>query len=160
MPNRNSIGPSAASTTTSGSSRNDIMMHAAAAASAYGSKLISKNSSKQNKDTDSTKQTLDDSVTPGAHSYTTQMYNPKPLGEHLTSDLNELKKQYIKLKERQRQAHIIVQGASDQHRRKLLNKSTSSPPLSSNNSANLRSVRRSNVYGIGSDSSTSKPTSK
>ena len=57
-------------------------------------------------------------VTPGAFSYVTQMHNPKPIDAHLTLDLNELKKRYITLKKRQRQAHIIIQTASDQNRLK------------------------------------------
>lgn len=59
-----------------------------------------------------------DHVTPGAFSFITQMHNPKSLSEQLTLDLNELKKQYKKLKERQRQAQIIIQTASAQHRLK------------------------------------------
>lgn len=59
-----------------------------------------------------------DNVTPGAFSFITQMHNPKSLSEQLTLDLNELKKQYKKLKERQRQAQIIIQTASAQHQLK------------------------------------------
>jgi hypothetical protein len=46
------------------------------------------------------------------------MHQPKPLSEHLTLDLDELKKQYKKLRERQRQAHIIIQTASLHNRQK------------------------------------------
>jgi hypothetical protein len=50
-------------------------------------------------------------MTPGAFSYTKQMYDPKPLEEQLTLDLAELRKQYKKLKERQQQAQVIIQTA-------------------------------------------------
>lgn len=139
MPNRQISSSSASNMPSPSSTTNDIMLHAAAAASAYGSKLVTTKNKKDRKSTskDSSseqqqQQKLSDdvsSVTPGAFSYIAQMYNPKPLGDHLTSDLNELKKQYKKLKERQQQAHIIVQAASDQHRRSLLQKNNSSPPL-------------------------------
>ena len=123
-----------ASNLPSGSTRNDIIIHAAAAASAYGSKLITSNKSQKEKiksnESTPTQQKLSDdvsSVTPGAFSYISQMYSPKPLGDQLTSDLSELKKQYKKLKERQQQAHIIVQAASDHHRRSLMQRHNSSP---------------------------------
>ncbi len=101
--------------------RNDIMMTAAAAASSYVTKSL-KTKSNQVKESDK-----DDisKVSPGAFSYITQMHNPKPLEEHLTLDLNELKKQYKKLKERQRQAHIIIQTASEHHRLKQTSKTDS-----------------------------------
>ena len=67
--------------------RKDIMMTAAAAASNTFSLGQQKN---KNNDISS--------VTPGAFSFVTQMYNPKPLSEHLTLDLDELKQQYKKLK--------------------------------------------------------------
>jgi len=113
MPNR-SISNTSHASLPHNSTRNEIMLQAAAAASVYGTKLVagsgsSKKSPKQH-------QALDD-ATPGAFSYITQMYSPKPLGEELTSDLNELKKQYQKLKERQRQAYVIVHSASDQYKK-------------------------------------------
>ncbi|RNA24186.1 TBC1 domain family member [Brachionus plicatilis] len=80
----------------------DIMIEAVAAANTFGSKKKDELSL----------------VTPGAISFISQMYNPKPLSEQLTMDLNELKKQYKKLKERQKQAQIIIQSASDQHKLK------------------------------------------
>lgn len=68
-----------------------------------------------------------DNVTPGAFSFITQMHNPKSLSEQLTLDLNELKKQYKKLKERQRQAQIIIQTASAQHQLKSSGANNSAP---------------------------------
>jgi len=120
MPNRQ-VTSSNHSTTTQ---RNDIMLQAAAAASAYraktsgsGHKIGSSSKPKLEQQQAFDKpQTIDD-ATPGAFSYVTQMYSPKPLGEELSSDLNELKKQYQKLKERQRQAFVIVHTASDQYRK-------------------------------------------
>lgn len=76
-----------------------------------------------------------DHVTPGAFSFITQMHNPKSLSEQLTLDLNELKKQYQKLKERQRQAQIIIQTASAQHRMKSASGGPSSQLVSSNPTA-------------------------
>ena len=70
-------------------SRHDLMMTAAAAANAFG---LSGGAHQKNKNNDIS------SVTPGAFSFVTQMHNPKPLSEHLTLDLDELKKQYKKLK--------------------------------------------------------------
>jgi hypothetical protein len=79
-----------------------------------------------------------DHVTPGAFSFITQMHNPKSLSEQLTLDLNELKKQYTKLKERQRQAHIIIQTASAQNRLKTAG--------NNNNNNNSPSMQKSLVY--------------
>lgn len=101
------------------SQHKDIMIQAVAAANTFGSKK--KDNSELNL------------VTPGAISFVSQMYNPKPLSEQLTMDLNELNKQYKKLKERQKQAQIIIQTASDQHRLKQKKKETNfslqSPPI-------------------------------
>lgn len=127
MPNR-SITSSAQNSLPHSSTRNDIIIQSMAAASAYGTKLATSNKSKKLEQL-ATPQKIDD-ATPGAFSYITQMYNPKPLGEHLSSDLNELKKQYKKLKERQQQAFVIVHTASNQHRKKQhLNMSMSAPSL-------------------------------
>lgn len=134
MPNSRSIGSGHNEPQTSSSTRNDIIIHAAAAASAYGPKLTNNKSFKNHKSKNSKNSTTkindkDDvsSVTPGAFSMNSNhlMYNPKPSGDNLTSDLNELKKQYKKLKERQMQAHVIVQTASDKHRKNLLSKKSS-----------------------------------
>lgn len=80
---------------TSSHHAKDIMMQAVAAANTFGSKKKEINL-----------------VTPVAISQI------KPLSEQLNMDLNELKKQYKKLKERQKQAQIIIQSASDQHKLK------------------------------------------
>ena len=159
MPNR-SIGSSqtASQKKSLHSTSNDIMIHAAAAASAYGSKLVSKNVSKKEKTAKSEleiPQKIDDfsSVTPGAFSHITQMYNLKPLGDHLTSDLNELKQQYKKLKERQRQAHVIIQSASDKHRQSLMNRSVSSS--SNNTRSNTPASKRRGLFGMGNSMNSS-----
>ncbi|CAF0808804.1 unnamed protein product [Brachionus calyciflorus] len=95
---------------TSSSHQKEIMIQAVAAASALGiNKKNKKNENNLNL------------VTPGAISFISQMYNPKPLSEQLTMDLDDLKKQYKKLKERQKQAHIIIQSASEQYRLKSIN---------------------------------------
>ena len=131
MPNRNSVTSAnmATATTLSGTSHKDIMITAAAAASTFGYK--EKNSfynpfsifekykvgNNANLSGENANKLNDISmVTPGAFSFVTQKYNPKPLSEKLTMDLNDLKKQYEKLKERQRQAYIIMQTASHQHK--------------------------------------------
>ena len=62
------------------------------------------------------------SLTPGAFSFVPQMHNPKPIDENCCMDINELKKQYSKLKQRQQQAQVIVQTASDMHRLKTSTK--------------------------------------
>lgn len=153
MPNRSIGSSSTPQKKTMHSASNDIMIHAAAAASAYGSKLVSKTTSKEktSKSELEIPQKLDDysSVTPGAFSYITQMYNPKPLGDHLTSDLNELKQQYKKLKERQRQAHVIIQSASDKHRKSLMNRSVSSSSSGINTCANTPASQRRSIFAAG-----------
>jgi len=91
MPNRQQAVTAHGNSNLS-SSRSDLMMTVAAAASAANS--FGFNQQKNNKNNDIS------SVTPGAFSFVTQMHNPKPLSEHLTLDLDELKKQYKKLKVR------------------------------------------------------------
>lgn len=136
MPNR-SINPAVTSpSNTQPNSRNDILIHAAAAANAYRSKKYS-NTNNQREQSNKKKTDEMPSISTGAFSSIAQIYNSKPSDGHLISDLNELKNQYKKLKERQRQAYVIVHTASDQHRRKLLNKSASSPPISFNNDGSL-----------------------
>ena len=138
MPNRpKAVGSSTVNAANISSAHNDIMMTAAAAASAFGmkspkstflnqQKTNDANNSNSRKDSKESETELS-SVTPGAFSFIAQMHNPKPLSEHLTLDLNDLKKQYKKLKERQRQAHIIIQTASAQHRLK-----SAAPSLTNN----------------------------
>ena len=96
MPNRQAAVTSAPHnpSSTSVNSRHDIMMTAAAAASALnlGNSHHRQHHQQKNKNNDIS------SVTPGAFSFITQMHNPKSLSEHLTMDLDELKKQYKKLK--------------------------------------------------------------
>jgi len=151
MPNRPSI---------TSSSRNDIVMSAAAMASTFAQSNQSKSSSSStqhasslfnlfkskssnsnaksdlNNNKSQTKTSDISMVTPGAFSFISQMHNPKPLSEHLTLDINELKKQYKKLKERQRQAHIIIQTASSKYR-------------NNNNSSNITSINSGNKNYIG-----------
>lgn len=91
-----------------------------------------------------------DHVTPGAFSFITQMHNPKSLSEELTLDLNELKKQYKKLKERQRQAQIIIQTAAAQHR--LKSNATAAAASSSSST-----VASSSMAGANPNSNNSNP---
>jgi hypothetical protein len=150
MPNRINSVTNSATSSASATARNDIniMMTAAAAASSYGKTFKSfKKNNNNSKDATSMAANKDDisRVTPGAFSYITQMHNPKPLEEHLTLDLNELKKQYSKLKERQRQAHVIIQTASNQHRlKKTLNSNTSSDLNSTNSKSDINVYKQSN----------------
>jgi hypothetical protein len=58
-------------------------------------------------------------LTPGAYSFIPQLHSPKPYDENLTLDLNELKKQYKRLTERQHQACIIIKNANEQHSLKV-----------------------------------------
>ena len=98
MPNRQQAVMSNGNNNAS-SSRGDLMMTVAAAASAASSYGF--NQQKNNKNNDIS------SVTPGAFSFVTQMHNPKPLSEHLTLDLDELKKQYKKLKVTKSEIHVF-----------------------------------------------------
>jgi hypothetical protein len=151
IPNRPSI---------TSSSRSDIVMSAAAMASTFSQSnqtksdssssqhssslfnLFKSKSSSNQKTSDlnnnkSQMKTSDISmVTPGAFSFISQMHNPKPLSEHLTLDINELKKQYKKLKERQRQAHIIIQTASSKYRNNYQNSSNLTSVKSGNKNVN------------------------
>jgi hypothetical protein len=75
-------------------------------------------------------------LTPGAYSFIPEMHSPKPYDENLTLDLNELKKQYKCLTERQNQAFIIIKNANEQHTLKIsanalssLLTEPSSPPI-------------------------------
>lgn len=163
MPNRiNSVTNSAISS-ASATARNDIniMMTAAAAASSYSKTFKSfKKNNNNSKDATSLAANKDDisRVTPGAFSYITQMHNPKPLEEHLTLDLNELKKQYSKLKERQRQAHVIIQTASNQHRlKKTLNSKISSDLNSTNSTSDINVYKQSNSNLVHSSNELSCP---
>lgn len=169
MPNRSpasaiTAGPSQSNTNNS---QKDIMLAAAAAASTYGLKQSSNNPfsfldrfvNNRNK-SDATSagavNTSNDisSVTPGAFSYVTQAYDPKPLSEKLTTDLSELKKQYEKLKERQRQAYIIMQSASNQQRLNNMNnsqnnKTESSPSSTPSKTSKISNSSTSNTLEIG-----------
>jgi hypothetical protein len=163
MPSRNSVtSVAAASSANSGAtSQKDIMITAAAAASTFGlsgSKnpfaLFEKFKSKSSEVAASSAaaaaaaSNLNNDismVSPGAFSFVTQMHTPKPLSEKLTMDLNELKKQYEKLKERQRQAYIIIQTASSQHRMK--NNAENSSASRSNSPTSL-SVKSKSSYSL------------
>jgi hypothetical protein len=80
------------------------------------------------------------SLTPGAFSFTPQMHNPKPIDENFTLDINELKKQYMKLKQRQQQAQIIIQTASDMHRLKSNRNSVDEDENTNNNKNKVKKV--------------------
>ena len=58
-------------------------------------------------------------LSPGAFSFIPYKYStPKDVNENYTMDINELKKQYRKLKQRQQQAQITIQTASEIYRNK------------------------------------------
>jgi hypothetical protein len=147
MPNRNAVSSSSSTSIINPAvSQKDIMMTAAAAASQFAYKKTTKNnmfnlldrfrtSSESNSTNAVGKSATDDisTVTPGAFSFVTQMYQPKPVSEKLTMDLNELKKQYEKLKERQKQAYIIIQAATNHQQQQMLNNSNSNLNQSTSN---------------------------
>jgi hypothetical protein len=68
------------------------------------------------------------------------MYNPKPIEEQLTLDMNQLKLQYKKIKQRQCQARVIIQTASEQYRAKTSSSSTSSLKASSKGVVKLPTI--------------------
>ena len=79
-------------------------------------------------------------LSPGAFSFIPYTYsNQKPIDDNFTLDINELKKQYSKLKQRQQQAQIIIQTANDIYKNKNIKEEEEKKKIIDNKSYILHS---------------------